>query len=305
MFVTLVIITYKPRQDIDQAYANLADLMYKSIISKYAPNKDIYVSHTTYIKRYPPKTKRFTLKTWREVLEMMSQNQLASLTCSTRKLDVDYREPHFDHTIHEREIYFDVTTYDQVGALHIPENLPDHLKNTPTYLRLFATHHYVDVNNPSWQNSWVALGIEAMRNTLGSYGHIVYDSQHFMSVTSYEYTRDVAYQVNYTSSLGGYSWGNFLNSQHVAKLGGIDSVIKNAPCYKVIPIKTEIGTGAFLQASENLLSMTDDELRRIRDYLCPLIPRCNEPLKPIIQPPPPIQPHRPPLEIRFKLIYDE
>ncbi len=92
----------------------------------------------------------------------------------------------------------------------------------------------------------------------------------------------------------GYFWGNWLSPVHVARLGGIEVVLRDAPCFAVKAIPRPDGTGAYLQLTEDLMDFDDSSLRKLRDFLKPILPKSDLKL-PIPQPWIP----------RPRLIYDE
>ena len=92
----------------------------------------------------------------------------------------------------------------------------------------------------------------------------------------------------------GYFWGNWLSPVHVARLGGIEVVLRDAPCFAVKAMPRPDGTGAYLQLTEDLMDFDDSSLRKLRDFLKPILPKSDLKL-PIPQPWIP----------RPRLIYDE
>jgi len=67
----------------------------------------------------------------------------------------------------------------------------------------------------------------------------------------------------------GYFWGNFLNPVHVELLGGLEKVTKEAPGYK---IKKLADGGIFLQLTDDIDNVSDDDLRRLKCYLKAILP---------------------------------
>lgn len=92
----------------------------------------------------------------------------------------------------------------------------------------------------------------------------------------------------------GYFWGNWLSPLHVARLGGIEVVLRDAPCFVVKAIPRSDGTGAYLQLTEDLMDFDDTSLRKLRDFLKPILPKSDAKV-----------PAPGPGRDRWRLIYDE
>ncbi len=92
----------------------------------------------------------------------------------------------------------------------------------------------------------------------------------------------------------GYFWGNWLSPVHVARLGGIEIVLRDAPCFAAKSIPRLDGTCAYLQLTEDLMDFDDASLTRLRDFLKPILPKSDMKL-------PTPQPWIP----RPRLIYDD
>lgn len=68
--------------------------------------------------------------------------------------------------------------------------------------------------------------------------------------------------------LRGYFWGNLLSEKHVEALGGIDSIIKYAPCYKVSKVGEK---NVFLQLTPSIFDFSDEALSKLKDYFKPIL----------------------------------
>ena len=75
----------------------------------------------------------------------------------------------------------------------------------------------------------------------------------------------------------GYFWGNFLSNRHVELLGGIEHIEKEAPVYLV---KRLPDGGAFLQLTKNINNVSDDDLRKLKRFLLPVLPKARFRLSP-------------------------
>lgn len=68
-----------------------------------------------------------------------------------------------------------------------------------------------------------------------------------------------------------YLWGNLLSRLHLDALGGIDTVLENAP----FKVKRSIGDGGsrvYLQATNDVHDFDDVALKTVREYLAPVLP---------------------------------
>lgn len=74
----------------------------------------------------------------------------------------------------------------------------------------------------------------------------------------------------------GYFWGNVLSEKHIESLGGIEIIKEKAPCCTVDDFTFGNSRRAvYLQLTEDINSYTDDQLRRLRDFLKPILPEIN------------------------------
>lgn len=82
---------------------------------------------------------------------------------------------------------------------------------------------------------------------------------------------------NFDKYFRGYSWGNYLSKKHVELLGGIDKIKKEAPVYLV---KMLSDNGAYLQLTEEVDEVSDEELRKLKKYFQPILPKAPRMLFP-------------------------
>lgn len=66
----------------------------------------------------------------------------------------------------------------------------------------------------------------------------------------------------------GYQWGNILSEKHIEILGGKEKVQKEAPVFRTIPLNDG---SMFLQLTEDVNNVTDDDLRRLKNYFKPIL----------------------------------
>lgn len=67
----------------------------------------------------------------------------------------------------------------------------------------------------------------------------------------------------------GYQWGNFLSRKHVEMLGGIERVMIEAPVYKAVHLSDG---GVFLQLTKDINSFSDEDLKKLKKFLKPILP---------------------------------
>lgn len=75
----------------------------------------------------------------------------------------------------------------------------------------------------------------------------------------------------------GYSWGNYLSRKHVELLGGIEKIKKEAPVYYVKELSDK---GAYLQLTEDIDNVSDEDLRKLKRYFQPILPKAPRMLFP-------------------------
>lgn len=148
-----------------------------------------------------------------------------------------------------------------------------------------------------WQGNWVDLACEAFVRLRGANGHLTVDNVSWRGgvSTSYEVmacqNRDV--RLHFRSLLRGYHWGNLLSRGHIERLGGMEAVTREAPCYLVRELAGGEDRRVYLQLTPDIESISDDELRALRDYLRVLLPVQKHPFR------------WDPRYVRLRLIYDE
>ncbi len=72
--------------------------------------------------------------------------------------------------------------------------------------------------------------------------------------------------------LRGYYWGNFLSREHILRLGGMERIRREAPCYLVEDLSEGRGERAYLQLTPDLDNFSDGALRALKEYLHSLLP---------------------------------
>jgi hypothetical protein len=81
----------------------------------------------------------------------------------------------------------------------------------------------------------------------------------------------------------GYYWGNFLSGEHVERLGGIAAVEREAPC-AVVEVLARDPLLVYLQLTASLDAFDDEELKRLRAFLLPVLPEADRQPMPLDYP---------------------
>jgi hypothetical protein len=126
---------------------------------------------------------------------------------------------------------------------------------------------------PSVQHAWVDLIRGGARAFSAATGYLTVD--HVDDSSPYEQSigRDWLDGLEESRTLlRGYYWGNILSGQHVNAVGGIERVRDEAPCAFVDDFGAEPWQLVYLQLTHDLDDIPDEALRRLRDYLGPLLP---------------------------------
>jgi hypothetical protein len=156
------------------------------------------------------------------------------------------------------------------------------------HLWVVAPESVLPVASPSVQRRWVEVACAAASLTTAATGWITRDCPGFHQ-SPYESgtgasVKDSVQQAR--EKLRGYYWGNFLSAGHIAALGGKARIEREAPCVAVVDQSTPAHELLFLQLTEQVDHYGDDDLRRLRDYLRPLLQPPSEKAFTLIGPPP-------------------
>lgn len=141
------------------------------------------------------------------------------------------------------------------------------------HLSVLAPESVLPVASPSVQRRWVEAACAAASVTRAATGWITRDCTGFHQ-SPYESgtgasLKDSVQQAR--EKLRGYYWGNFLSAGHIAALGGRTQIEREAPCASVVDLSTPGHDLLYLQLTEQVDHYGDDDLRRLRDYLRPLL----------------------------------
>lgn len=143
-----------------------------------------------------------------------------------------------------------------------------------------------------WQGRLVEFVTEAFVALQAHSAYITYDEDFIETKTPYESALRIFGAAE--DQARGYFWGNWLSPVHVARLGGIEVVLRDAPCFAVRSIPRSDGTCAYLQLTESVMDFDDASLRKLRDFLRPILPKSDTRL-----------PAPGPGRDRWRLIYDD
>lgn len=82
-----------------------------------------------------------------------------------------------------------------------------------------------------------------------------------------------------TEYLRGYFWLNLLTSNHISKLGGLDTIKFTAPCSDIEEITIGGQPAVILQLTPDINDYNNSNLKQLRDYLIPVLPIPENPNK--------------------------
>lgn len=143
-----------------------------------------------------------------------------------------------------------------------------------------------------WQGRLTDFVTDAFIALLARTAFATFDRSFTDTMTPYEYPLRIFGVAE--DQARGYFWGNWLSPLLVTRLGGIEVVLRDAPCFAAKSIPRSDGMGAYLQLTEDLMDFDDASLRKLRDFLKPILPRSDAKV-----------PAPAPGRDRWRLIYDE
>jgi len=125
---------------------------------------------------------------------------------------------------------------------------------------------------PEVQRCWCELGKEAAVALHAATGYLTLD--HVDGVVNSPYERRFLFDpgsglARARECVRGYFWGNFLGAEQIKRLGGFETV-RGAPCQVIERISRDPEI-AYLQLSADLRTYSDEQLRRLRDFLQPVL----------------------------------
>lgn len=85
-----------------------------------------------------------------------------------------------------------------------------------------------------------------------------------------------------TTSLNGYHWGVLLTEEHIRRLGGVERILKEAPCYKKHLWSIGGKDAIFLQATESIFDFPAEKRLELKSFLQPILPE-TDPLKAAVE----------------------
>ena len=167
-----------------------------------------------------------------------------------------------------QDIYFDVNLY-LADDIDLRENArQEHVFRISVSNRLMPGFMS--------QEEWVALLKEACCELECSQGMLEQANDTFASseFPMEWYQMPVLEVIRYhDTKLRGYFWGNVLSEKHIERLGGIEKIQEEAPCYLVKEIQSGDRQLVYLQATERLGEFTEEKRMELKKYLEPLLYR--------------------------------
>jgi hypothetical protein len=130
------------------------------------------------------------------------------------------------------------------------------------------------VLEPDLQSEWISQGKRAAQDFEAATGFITIDY-----AGAYESPYEVRTRRYWLDGwkeshewLRGYYWGNFLSERHIRVLGGMKRIAAEAPCDIVEDLSNGRQERAYLQVGPNVDDVSDEALRKLRDFLEPVLP---------------------------------
>jgi hypothetical protein len=170
--------------------------------------------------------------------------------------------------------------------------------NKPLIVKLTIKRQLLsDSSRDDWQDDMIAWGLNWFTRLRCVYGYMTQDCEplsYAYNDSVYELIQGIGYRYpvpDYRKWLPGYFWGNWLSHKHIEQLGGIERLRHDAPCTHVNNLVNDDGESIFLQLTDSIDDYSDDWLERIRRFLCPVVPRCNE------------LPQHKPNTVRYRIVY--
>lgn len=124
--------------------------------------------------------------------------------------------------------------------------------------------------------------LEQLTDTIDSAGGLITLDvmSAFSSASSHEVHMGLIYPIasrDFNKYFRGYCWGNFLSKNHVQLLGGIARIQKEAPVFLVKELNDG---GAYLQLTKDVNHVSDEDLRKLKKYFEPILPKAPFMLNP-------------------------
>ena len=124
-----------------------------------------------------------------------------------------------------------------------------------------------------FQNLLVNCLFEVCRNIDVVAGFITHDL-HWPGLVVTAHERHIGFPglvhtADYKDHFRGYFWGNLLSENHIRALGGIENIVRNAPCYQVKEV--DGSRNVYLQLTESILDFSDEKLSQLKDYFKPIL----------------------------------
>jgi hypothetical protein len=123
------------------------------------------------------------------------------------------------------------------------------------------------------QEAWVKAACETARVCRAATGFLMFGAKLYAeSPFDYAIGRDWVDSLRECSTwVPGAYWGNVISEQHIDRLGGW-SAVETAPCTRIEDLSDGSRKLAYLQVSDDVFEMTEEDLTRLADFLAPVLP---------------------------------
>ena len=198
--------------------------------------------------------RRWNTKTIKELKGLLEQGDVSRLAMTGNVIDAN-----------------GVADMHQQFSIHFVQEQVD--GKTVAWLQLTAHRHlYGDDFNASVQRGWVDLLQDSATSLGAPYGYLTVD----FTGTESPYEQSIgrwwgAGIPECDEWARGYYWGNVLSAGHIERLGGLDRVLADFTGAATEVLATDDPL-LYLQLSDDLDHFSDDDLRRLKDFMTPILP---------------------------------
>ncbi len=246
-----------------QIVVSLIQDIFKSFVIPYGLPLRIY------IEKFDAETGsyKYSAKAWDKVVALILKGEVRHMLINYIS-NVELLQPEFALSItfdysHEDKLYKNTILANNMALslnrrlfnLHIPEDVQKMIKDV-------MIHAFEDLN-----------GVIGYVNVGNPHATIAPNQTPFEGILGLDFTSQ---SQMFSTHARGYFWGNILTEKHIEKLGGIHAIKEKAPCYQVDDFVFGDGRKAvYLQLTEDINLYTDGQLKRLRDFLKPILPEIN------------------------------
>lgn len=216
-------------------------------------------------------SRRFSTKAWQLCKEELGQGHVRVLLTSwTKKFSAGQSIPHWLISLYPAQTLQELDTLDRKKAywrLPAPTNLVFVIEYPPGTMQISA----------QMQNKIVRFARTAFVRLGATYGFVNFSNRSDIAdFSGTEYENRLGVDHNVTSHLiservRGAFWENYLTTEHVKRLGGIESIRANAPCEQ-IDVFMPKNSGVALRLTKNINEIGDIQVSQLEKYFAPLAP---------------------------------